>query len=127
MSITIADFRTRFPQFSADPPFTVDLLDAAIQEAIHRVNADCFRDRYRDGLLYLAAHILTVTAPQGNATASGGSTGQIASVTAGSASVSYQTQASAVGESHASLRETSFGRLFLDLLRLCGPGARVIC
>jgi len=126
MATTIADFRARFPQFSADPPWTDDLIDAGIQEALCRVSQTCFGAKYEKAICYLAAHILTLTVPGGSASVTG-STGQIASVSAGSASVSYVTQVAQSGDFSASLRETSFGRLYLDLLRLCGPGARVLC
>ena len=109
--VDVAAFKARFPQFA-----DVDavLVDQVLLEAQRRVPPTCLGDRYADAHLYLSAHVLTMT---------GASHGEgVSTVKAGSASISY-----AVADGINSLKSTGYGKMYADLIQLCGPGARVLC
>jgi len=105
---TIASFKKRFPDLAG---FSNELIQCVLDEAECEVDPNCFRDKTETAKLYLAAHLLMSTS---GARAKGAS-----SVSAGSASISFDT-------SKTSLDSTYYGQRYRMLARQCA-GAMVIC
>lgn len=114
--MTPDDFIALYPAFAAVDP---DRIQAFLDMADRRIGTgSAFGARREDALGLLTAHLLTVTDAS-----SGGGGGPIQSVTAGSASITY---GSSSGSGAGGLGATGYGREYLELVRLCGPGARVL-
>jgi hypothetical protein len=109
VAITSAFLVTRFaPTFAA---IDVGIIDSAIEEATRMVDPDWFGARADDAILHLAAHLAL--------TGAGNLAGGVQSVSAGSVSVTYAAASTPYGG-------TSYGRHYEFLVRLSGPGARVL-
>lgn len=115
MTVDVASFRTKFPQFASTTVYPNDLVDDRIQEATSQVSEDWFGDDYDLAIYYLSAHLLVY-----NSGGSGVSGAPVSSVTAGSASVTYAVSAPSSGGSE--FDATSFGRRYKYLERSRGPG-----
>ena len=98
---TAAEFRSRFPEFTA-----VAHDDAAVEQAA--VTASQISAVSLEALLYLTAHVLTLTAER-TAALDGGS-GEISAEGIETRSVSYVTQAQT--DSDAFFTRSSYGRMF---------------
>lgn len=81
-------------------------LDTAIELATARVSSGVWGDRYRQGVAYLAAHVLTIAAREGSGV------GPITSEKAGKVSRSYGFSAQADSGGYGS---TEYGKQFLQL------------
>jgi hypothetical protein len=112
MAVTLATFQTRFPQFAATDPVLVELI---LAEALARINPTWHGARADNAQAYLAAHLLEMTSgPRGSG---------VASVSAGQASISYWATSVVEAED---LLLTSYGRLYLKLIKLQGPAMQLI-
>ena len=60
MTVTAAQFRTRFPEFDETPDAAVDL---ALTDAALEVNDDVWSTLTDKGVAYLAAHMIGATNP----------------------------------------------------------------
>lgn len=111
--INVALFRGRFPDFSDPIQFPAALLLEVLNEAQFVLDPTCFGPLLYDvAVRYLAAHLLTFTT--GGARARGAN-----AVSAGSASVSWDT-------SRTNWGATAYGQKVLSLARLC-TGATIVC
>lgn len=112
MALTLATFQARFPQFALSDPVLVELI---LTEALARINPTWHGNRADTAQGYLAAHLLEMTT---------GSRGAgVASVSAGQASISYWATSVVEPED---LLITSYGRLYLKLIKLQGPAMQLI-
>jgi Protein of unknown function (DUF4054) len=125
---TAADFKERFPRFAS---VSNTVLDAVISEASGQADTTWLERDYAPAIMYYAAHLLVMEgvdgAPGGG---SGGGVGPVKSESIGDSSVSYggaaTTVASASTYSKDTLRSTSYGQMYLRLLRQNQPGILVI-
>jgi hypothetical protein len=122
MTVTESSFRVRFPEFADDTAYSDALVDLVLQEAATRISVTTFGTYYDQAHGFMAAHLL-VSTPSGGAGASGNQ--EIASVSAGSASISYRPTASATATS-SNLASSSYGREFQMLARIVGGGAQAV-
>jgi hypothetical protein len=113
--LSVADFRAEFPEFADTFAFSTDLIQRKLDQAERRISWDYLGDRADDAQGYLAAHLLLMST---NASLGMG----VQSVTGGPISVSY-AGASADGSGYGA---TGYGREFLALVQLAGPGASVL-
>ncbi|MFW6085061.1 MAG: DUF4054 domain-containing protein, partial [Gemmatimonadota bacterium] len=90
------------PEFGAADP---DRIEAIVELAIGRLDADVFGDRGTEAAAYLAAHLLTMSER-------GGRGGQIVSESEGDLSRSYGAVQPGVGQSSDALAATSYGQEF---------------
>ena len=116
MTLAIEDFVDRFPEFSSLDPA---IINRKLDEAARRISFTYLYPRGDDAHGYLTAHLLA-TSPGAGGT--GGAGGQISSVTAGRVTVNY---GSSTGASASSLEDTSYGREYLEIVRLV-PGLMLI-
>jgi hypothetical protein len=63
MALSLEDFRTRFPEFTATDD---DYVSAKLAEALRGMDADVWGDLADDGQGYLTAHLMALS-PFGNA------------------------------------------------------------
>lgn len=121
------DFLARFPEFSeADE----DKITLAIIDAGNEVDSNIWMSKdYASGVLFLAAHFMTMDATQaeliedGGGTGSSGGSGEISSKSIGRFSIDYDTGSESSSSNSDSktdpldLFETIYGRRYLNLLR----------
>ena len=118
-TITAAEFRAQFPEFSVD-----DYPDSMVDDWIEQARS--IYNWRKLAIMYLAAHLIavfnqerTTTTP---ASLDSGSTGQVQSQTVGPLSVTYRQGAGAVmnmaaNESMWFYDRSTYGRMYLELRR----------
>jgi hypothetical protein len=127
MTTTIAEFRTRFPEFSDDTEYPDARVQLFLDDAVTLyMGADenrwCLR--YDIAQAYLAAHLLTVgTASEAGDTNS--KSGAISSKSAGNVSVSYATVAKDRTDNDQFFSSTAYGQQFLIIRNSCFVGVIV--
>lgn len=109
---TAAALKTRYPAFSAVADATVDV---AIADAALRIDETWPENQYQPGIMELAAHFLSV---QGLGSGTEAALAGIKSLSVGSLSL---TSASDGGM--GSYKSTSYGREYLQRVRLLFPPA----
>ena len=122
---TAADFKERFPRFNS---VGVAVLNAVLSEASGQVDTTWLERDYAPAIMYYAAHLLVMEGVDGAPGAgSGGGVGPVKSESIGDSSVSYGgASSSGSGYSMDTLRNTSYGQMFLRLLRQNQPGILVV-
>jgi len=120
MSITAAEFRTRFPEFVSETNPTIDLF---VADSVVIINEAYWGTKYDLGLYYLTAHYLTLA----NRSASGStaSIGAVASKSVDGVSIAYATATPNDG-SDAYYNSTAYGQRYLALRKTLGVAAHVI-
>lgn len=109
------DLIERFPEFE---DVDSDLLDRVIADAALQVDTTWLEADYARAILYLAAHLLSVSTAQSD----GESTDDIASEHIGRISVTYRGSTAA----SSSLGSTTYGEQFVLLRRLNHPAIKVV-
>lgn len=114
---TVEDFRARFPEFEADGYVPDEVIQRVLNEASRQVDSTWLEADYAAAILYLAAHLLTVS------TFAEDSVGQenIKSLSIGPLSIAYGEQVS-----FDKLSSTSYGQQFSELRRVNVPAVLVI-
>lgn len=112
MAATVANLKTRCPEFAATATATIEL---AIADAALQLNTDAWGDTDLSDLahIYLSAHILKLWdlwAAAGNAPV-----GAVKSVRAGDLAKAYAVTDVKVTDGDASLSSTAYGREFIRL------------
>lgn len=121
---TAAQFKARFPAFSAVADETVD---AFIAEANRNVDTSWLEADYQRAIMYLAAHLMTIEdvlgeAPDGFKF----SGGVITSEKLGDAQTNYGNTANASAAYPGDYGATVYGRQFATLLKLNQPAVLVV-
>jgi len=115
---TLDDFVLRFPEFKETPAYQIN---AAMVEAMRKVDETWTEGDYAPAIMWLTAHILS--SDTNAASTMGGVSGEIASETLGRISVTYRQAANGGGVGFGS---TSYGTRYLELLRLNHPPFLVV-
>lgn len=117
--ITVAMFRTRFPEFT-----TLVAADARVQQALDdatlSLNPNAWGKKYDLGQAYLAAHLLSIElANAGAAGGAGASVGQVTQEAVGEVSHSFATLVTTQGSSNTvdDFALTRYGVRYLSLRR----------
>lgn len=112
--ITATDIKARFP--GAFTSISDALLETVIVEASLEISEGLWGTYYDTGLLYLSAHIASMSA-MGASSAS--VSGPVSSKRIGDVSISYATPQGGV----SAINSTSYGQRFLELRKRiqCGP------
>lgn len=121
MTISVAEFRTRFPEFADDEVYTdlrvaMFISDAAV--LYMGVGESTWCGKYDIAQAYLSAHLLSIA----TATEVGDSSnkvGAVASKSAGGVSVTRATQMHSTSTGDEFLSSTSYGQQFLNIRNLC--------
>lgn len=106
MTLSVAEFRLEFPEFADTSAYSNDYVQRKLDQAARRMDASFFGDVADDAQGYMTAHLITINPPTGSA---GGRV--VSSVTAGSASVTYESSHTA----GRGLESTGYGRNYLEL------------
>jgi len=109
----LADFRTRFPEFSAegDPRVEMFLEDADLQ--VYEPIWGKFYDR---GVLYLAAHLLSIAGREGVSEGEGADgAGPVYSDTVGPLNYKRAVTPVSIDDGEALLSSTSYGLRYIEL------------
>ena len=122
MALLVSEFRERFPPFADAQRFSDAYISIKLDEAVELMDLDYFGDRFDSAQGYLTAHLLESMAV---AAGSSGVAGEVSSITAGPASITYSNSAGKTGGSSGAgeLNSTAYGRRFLEYL---GPGVMVV-
>ena len=122
---TVADFKTRFPQFASVPDATVQ---AILDEAVPQVGETWLERDRTPGVLHLVAHLMAsqgigVIAPGGGSAV----TGAVKRRKVGDVEVEFAgVGGSAGGAFVAAYNTTSYGIKFLEYLRRNFPAIAVV-
>lgn len=132
---TIADFKTRFPQFTSTEDATVQAL---LNEAVLDVGETWIERDRTPGVLHLAAHLLSVQISGASSAGGGGdvSTGVVKRRKVGDVEIEYAVTASAIAAAtanpasgigaFASYYTTAYGRRYVELVRRNFPAIAVV-
>lgn len=121
---TIAQLKTRFPVFST---VADEVLQAALGEAANRVDTTWREEDFQTAQLLYAAHILTTDGHGTGREAKFAALGDagISQIKISSLSVSMNKGGTETVKFSSTLAKTSFGKRFLDLMRLNHPAILV--
>ncbi len=113
MSVTVDDFRARFPEFSDDTLYSDTRIQMFIDEAAMCIDQNRYGTFYNAANCYLAAHLLYL----GSVTSNGGAgnVGPVASKTAGGVSVTRAVNSMDLSESDAFYTQTQYGLSFINI------------
>lgn len=126
MAVSVAIFRTRFPEFADRIEFPDERIQLFIDDAVLRMgtNENRWQNKYDYAQAYLVAHFLAL-AEQTEAGDAGSKVGAIQSKTAGGVSV---TRSSSPGTDSADsnyLLSTAYGQKYDIIRRSCFVGVSV--
>jgi hypothetical protein len=125
MSITIPEFRDRFPEFSDPVEYPDDRIQMFLNDALCTIGSDpsrwCSECKYDLALSYLTAHLLALGtgSESGN---SGAVSGTPTTKTAGGVSVSYSSMSSSSGGmsyGEQLYSSTIYGQRYLQIRSSC--------
>lgn len=121
--ITVAIFRTRFPEFSDDAEYPDARIQLFIDDSVEDIGSDESRwyGKYDRAQAYYTAHLLTVgtKTEAGDASAVSGS---IQSKSAGGVSVTRSVSTKTRSDNDELLASTSYGLQFLTIRNSCFVG-----
>lgn len=123
MACTVADFRTRFPEFSDDTEYPDARIQLFLDDAAEDIGTDEDRwcGKYDRAQCYLGAHLLS----KGTATEVGdtsATSGTITSKSAGGVSLSRSSVAKDLSIQDDFYSTTSYGQQFLIIRNTCFVG-----
>lgn len=115
MAITYEDVADIAPEILVETEDQQDRVTRFIERAKAQVSASVFGSMYDMAVLYLAAHLITISGADG-ARGQAAAAGSISSVQTGDASVSYNSSGAALA-SHGttSLYSTAYGQEYLRI------------
>ena len=112
-------FRSHFPEFTDVTAYPDSVITFWSGIAEQRIIQRRWEDLYDHGVELATAHYVTLATI--NAAAPGQTGGLVSSEGAGGVSVSFDTGAVALKDG-GNWNQTSYGRMFLELARICGSG-----
>jgi len=127
MTTTVAEFRTRFPEFADDTVYPDARVQLFLDDSVTLymgTDENRWCGKYDIAQAYLAAHLLTV-ATATEAGDSNSKSGTISSKTAGGVSLSYATVAKDRTDNDQFLSSTGYGQQFLIIRNSCFVGVIV--
>lgn len=121
--ITIADFRTRFPEFADETEYPDARIQLFIDDSVEDIGSDENRwcGKYDRAQAYYVAHLL-FSGTKTEAGDTGSSVGPISSKTAGGVSVTRATVAKDRSDNDDWLSSTPYGMQFLVIRDSCFVG-----
>lgn len=119
--LTVAQFRQQMPAFADVVAYTDVYLSDKLDETARQMSVSRLGERLSDAQKYLTAHLIVMFPPSG---VSGTAAREVASVTAGRATVSY-VNSQLAHTVHGSLESTVYGKEYLRIVALTG-GATAI-
>ena len=127
MSVNIADFRVRFPEYSDVPTFPDARIQLFLDDAELCIDEDIYGPMYDLAVCYLAAHELKLATDTSSTSAAAGNVGPVSSKTAGGVSKTMAIGALDMTESDSYYALTTYGLKFLNIRdKVKIPGFRVI-
>jgi len=126
MSITVSDFRIRFPEFSDEAEYSDPRILLFIEDSTAYIGTDELRwgSKYNLAQSYLSAHLL-ISAEKTELGDISSSSGTIQSKSAGGVSVSKSIVAKDRSDLDDFYIGTSYGQQFLNIRNLCFAGGIV--
>jgi len=120
MAVTVAEFKTRFPEFETAVEATVQMF---LDDAVVILNETYWGVKYNLGLSYYTAHHLSLASK--SSSGAGGSVGPVAGRSVDGVSVSFATAGlNTTGDQFYS--STTYGQRYLSLVASLGVSAYVI-
>lgn len=120
MSLTIAQFREIFPEFSDTTLYPDTLIDSRLLMALHRLGECFFGDLYDDAQGFLTAHLLLTTT---SVPGTGGTANGVVEVQDGSTRIRFREQQGS--GAFGAFDSTGYGQQYLAIVRLLGGGPRI--
>lgn len=124
--ITVAEFRTRFPEFSDPAEYPDPRIQLFIDDSVEDIGSEETRwcGKYDRAQAYYVAHL--ISSADGTATGSSSAkVGPISSKSAGGVSVSYAVSSKQRSDSDDFLASTAYGIQFLNIRNSCFVGVVV--
>lgn len=125
MTVTVASFRSAFPEFADATVYTDASVQMWLSASVSLLSPERWGDLLDLGTSLFVAHNIVLGAMNARAASKGGSPGSGGGVTASKAvdkvSVSYDTGAATI-EGAASWNLTTYGTRYLQLARMVGAG-----
>lgn len=123
MAVTEAQFRVNFPEFTANPPYTTQMIVFWLAVATKQVRACVWQDQVDLGIQLYVAHNCVLEAQAAKAAATGGSPGAATGITNNKSvdkvSVGYDTITAAEADA-GNWNLTTYGMRFIHMSRLFG-------
>lgn len=125
MSVTVNEFRTRFPEFADDSGYSNARIQLFIDDAADDLGSNETRwcGKYNKAQAYLAAHLLTV-ADKTELGDSSSNSGPISSKSAGGVSVTKSVFTRDRSEQEDWYMSSSYGQQFLIIRNVCFIGVQ---
>lgn len=120
MSISLSQFRTRFPEFDSVENSEVNF---ALSDASDEMDVTRWGDRFDSGQGFLAAHYVSISSTGSSAV--GGSVGAVSQATTGPLSVTKNIPM-AKNQTEAMLSGTHYGQRYLKLRNIIGMGGVIV-
>lgn len=120
MSIDVASFKVRFPEFGSVDDARVQFF---IDDSVEILNEHYWSCKYDLGLYYHTAHILSLSSKTDSGLS--GSSSMVSSKSVDGTSISYSTP-SIKGQSDAYYSSTQYGQRYLSLRETLGIAAYVV-
>lgn len=115
MSTSIAEFRTRFPEFTDTDAYPDPRVQLFLDDAALCVDEEIYDTMYSLAICYLAAHELFLGTQTATSSANAQKLGPIASKTAGQVSVSRAVASLDLTDGDAYYLQTTYGQKFLSI------------
>jgi hypothetical protein len=126
MAVTVASFRSTFPEFSDVSLYPDDSITFWMSVAVQMVNANRWKSMTDTGVMLLGAHYLVFAAKDQMAAEAGGvpgeATGNVSSKSVDKVSVSYDSSAITASDAKGDLALSSYGIRFARLAKMFGAG-----
>ena len=129
MTISIVDFRTRFPEFSDDTEYPDTRIQFSIGDTEIYIGTDEARwgNKYDAAQAYLSAHLLSIgtssEASGGVGGGAGASVGPVVSKSAGGVSVTRASSNKTRSDEDDFYMATTYGQRFITIRNRCFAGA----
>jgi hypothetical protein len=126
MTITVPQFKIRFPEFSDNTEYPDARVQMFIDDTVMYMGSDETRwcNQYNYAQFYLAAHLL-IKGTFSEAGDSSSKSGEVSSKSAGGVSVSYTLVAKDRSDTDNFLISTSYGQQFKNIRDMCFVGVMV--
>jgi hypothetical protein len=112
MTVTVNDFKNRFPEFASVDSATITRW---IDEGLRQHNVECWGAKSDDGLAYMVAHFLAAFPPGGCSDAHGFGPGVLTGSSEGQVSASWSPMTIPKDYTKDDFGTTKYGRRYLTL------------
>ena len=115
MSASVADFRTRFPEFANDTMYPSARIQLFLDDAALCINEEIYGDMYNIANCYLAAHDLFLGTQTAASSANAQKLGPVSSKSAGQVTVARAVGSLDLSDGDSYYLQTLYGQKFISI------------